>query len=104
MTNTSLKLEINSLPKDVRAQVADFVEFLKRLFTEDEVKEVRSKYLIGTSKRYKGATIFWQIDNFERVHAGKILQYIPETGKRAKSTDGKGLINWVHSLNKTEDL
>lgn len=30
MTNTSLKLEINSLPADLRAEVADFVEFLKK--------------------------------------------------------------------------
>jgi hypothetical protein len=30
MTNTSLKLEINSLPKALRAEVADFVEFLKK--------------------------------------------------------------------------
>jgi hypothetical protein len=83
-------------------QENNFIEFLKTLFAEDEVKEVVSKYLIGTSKHYKGAAIFWQIDNFERIHAGKILQYIPETGKRAKSPDGNGLINWVHSVNKTE--
>lgn len=30
MTNTSLKLEINSLPKNLREEVADFVEFLKK--------------------------------------------------------------------------
>ncbi|MBK6986729.1 MAG: DUF2281 domain-containing protein [Bacteroidetes bacterium] len=30
MTNTSLKLEINSLPKALREEVADFVEFLKK--------------------------------------------------------------------------
>lgn len=29
MTDTTLKLEINSLPKELRAEVADFVEFLK---------------------------------------------------------------------------
>lgn len=29
MTNTSLKIEINSLPKSLRDEVADFVEFLK---------------------------------------------------------------------------
>ncbi len=29
MTNTSLKIEINSLPKAIREEVADFVEFLK---------------------------------------------------------------------------
>ncbi len=30
MTNTTLKFEINSLPKELRAEVADFVEFLKK--------------------------------------------------------------------------
>ena len=30
MTNTSLKLEINSLPKSLRDEVADFVDFLKK--------------------------------------------------------------------------
>jgi hypothetical protein len=30
MTNTSLNLEINSLPKALREEVADFVEFLKK--------------------------------------------------------------------------
>jgi hypothetical protein len=29
MTDTALKLKINSLPKEMRAEVADFVEFLK---------------------------------------------------------------------------
>lgn len=85
-------------------QENNFIEFLKILFTEEEVKEVVSKYLIGTSNHFEGATIFWQIDNLERIHAGKILQYIPETGKRAKTSDGKGLINWVHKVNKTEDF
>ena len=30
MTDTSLKIEINSLPKTLRDEVADFVEFLKK--------------------------------------------------------------------------
>ena len=30
MTNTSLKMEINSLPKALRDEVSDFVEFLKK--------------------------------------------------------------------------
>jgi hypothetical protein len=29
MTNTALKLEINSLPKEMREEVEDFVQFLK---------------------------------------------------------------------------
>ena len=41
MTNTTLKLEINSLPKELRAEVANFVELtnsIKRLLTELDVK------------------------------------------------------------------
>ena len=30
MTNTSLKIDINSLPKALRDEVADFVAFLKK--------------------------------------------------------------------------
>jgi hypothetical protein len=30
MTNTSLKLAINTLPKDLRQELADFVEFITR--------------------------------------------------------------------------
>lgn len=82
----------------------NFIEFLKTLFTDEQVREVVSKYFIGTSKRYKGATIFWQIDNAENVHAGKILQYIAVTGKRAKTQDGKAMINWVHSINKKKEF
>lgn len=78
----------------------NFVQFLKTIFTETEVKEAILRYLIGTSKRWNGATIFWQIDNLQRVHAGKILQYVTKTGKRYKNEDGKSLIDWVHSILK----
>ena len=78
----------------------NFVQFLKTIFSEDEVKEAILKYLIGTSKRWCGATIFWQIDNLEQVHAGKILQYDSEKGKRIKNEQGKALIDWVHSILK----
>ena len=81
-----------------------FVAFLQTLFDSVEVKEAVNKYLISTSKHYPGATIFWQIDDLERVHAGKILQYNLETGKRVKDLEGKSLINWVHSVSKLKDF
>ena len=82
----------------------NFVAFLQTLFDSVEVKEAVNKYLIATSKHYPGATIFWQIDNLERIHAGKILQYNLETGKRVKDLEGKSLINWVHSVSKLKDF
>ena len=40
-----------------------FIQFVKSLFGVDATKEIITKYLIGTSKKWKGATVFWQIDN-----------------------------------------
>ena len=82
----------------------NFVAFLQTLFTSDEVMGAVNKYLIATSNHYAGATIFWQIDNLELIHAGKILQYNSETGKRVKDQEGKSLINWVHSVSKLKDF
>lgn len=78
----------------------NFVLFLEKIFSLAEVKIAIDKYKIGTSKNWNGSTIFWQIDNLNRIHAGKILQYDSISGKRVKNEQGKGLVNWVHSILK----
>lgn len=78
----------------------NFVSFLKTIFSHDKVNYTISQYKIGTSKNWNGSTIFWQIDNHNRIHSGKILQYNTITGKRMKDENNKALINWVHSILK----
>jgi len=78
----------------------DFVKYLKRLFSENDVKKAISKYSIGTSKYWKGATVFWQIDNYLKVRAGKVFLYDSITGNRSKEKDGKSLITWAHRILK----
>jgi hypothetical protein len=86
-------------------QQNNFSLFLETIFTREQVFEAEQKYFITSSNHFKGgATIFWQIDNLERLHAGKILQYDKVTGKRIKTAEGKGLINWVHSVLKLENF
>ncbi len=82
----------------------NFVQFLKTLFSENEVKDAILKYLIGTSKLWNGATVFWQIDNNEKVRHGKIMLYDRETGKRSKNANGKAYINSVGSTLKLKDF
>lgn len=82
----------------------NFVQFLKTIFTELVVKEAILKYSIGSSKYWKGATIFWQIDNKEKVRHGKIMLYHSETGKRFKDQNGKGYISSVQSVLKLKDF
>ena len=51
MTNTSLKIDINSLPKNLRDQVADFVEFLKKKSkSKSELKSREFGYAKGKIK------------------------------------------------------
>ena len=82
----------------------NFVLFLKKLFSESEVRTAVYKYLISTSTYWNGATIFWQIDNLERVHHGKIMLFNPETGKRTKDQNGKGYINSVRSVLRLQNF
>ena len=71
-----------------------FVAYLKRLLGPDKTQTLINKFHIGTSKRWKGATIFWQMDLQGRLRTGKIMLYDPESGKRVKNPYNH--IDWVH--------
>lgn len=81
----------------------NFIQFVKYLFGEIRTKEVIKKYLIGTSKYWNGANVFWQIDNNQKVRHGKIMLYSSETGKRQKNQEGKAYISSVRSVLKLKD-
>ncbi len=78
-----------------------FITFLIQLFGEEITSGLISKYFIGTSKRWKGATIFWQIDSKGKIRTGKIMLYDPKTGERVKEPNN--LIDWVHKALKDPD-
>jgi hypothetical protein len=53
-------------------------------FSKDEVFIATQNYFItGTNICWFYSTVFWQIDDKEQIHAGKIMQY-RFTGKRVK--------------------
>ncbi|WP_280752233.1 MULTISPECIES: DUF6371 domain-containing protein [unclassified Parabacteroides] len=59
------------------------------------------KYRVGTANHWNGSTVFWQIDQQDRIRTGKIMLYEPLTGKRVKNPHSH--ITWVHSLLKQEN-
>ncbi len=75
-----------------------FIVWLQTLFTVDEVHKAVWNYRIGSSNRWSGAVVFWQIDTLSRIHTGKIVQYSPETGRRNKLTSPP--VSWIHSVEK----
>ncbi len=92
---------INTIPKHIMdkslktGQTNNFVTFLKGMFGAGTTKNLIEQYQIGTSKKWEGATVFWQIDTQEQVRSGKIMLYNPNNGKRIKKPFPH--ISWVHS-------
>jgi hypothetical protein len=70
--------------------------YLIDLFGVDITSQLVKRYFIGTSKHWKGATVFWQIDTLGKVRTGKIMLYNPTTGKRLKQPFNH--IFWAHKL------
>ena len=68
------------------------------------MRNILSKYKVGTSKWSNGSTIYWQTDNSGNIRSGKVMSYDVTTGKRKKNVDGKPLITWVHKLLKLENF
>ncbi len=75
----------------------NFLIFLESIIGNAAVAEVMGKYKIGTSKKWKGATVFWQIDEQNKVRTGKMMLYNRLTGKKKK-------VNWVHSVLRLQDF
>ncbi len=80
----------------------NFVKFLFGLFGADTTSQLISRYFIATSKRWDGATVFWQIDTQGKVRTGKIMLYNPDTGKRIKEPFNH--IDWVHTALKLPEF
>lgn len=69
--------------------------FLVRTIGKEGTNKLFSLYKVGTSRKWNGATVFWQIDTSEKVRSGKIMLYDANTGRRVKEPHAH--VCWVHS-------
>ena len=77
-----------------------FYQFIVSKFGKGRAETVFDAYHLGTAARWKGATVFWQVDQGSRVRTGKVMLYDPNTGKRIKHCN-----DWAHSIMlKNHDL
>ncbi|MBL4587467.1 MAG: hypothetical protein JKX84_10495, partial [Flavobacteriales bacterium] len=58
-----------------------FIRFLEKHFGKEKTKKLVDLYRIGTSAKWPGAVVFWQIDSCGNVRTGKIMLY-DQTGHR----------------------
>ena len=76
-----------------RSDRNNLARWLCTQFPEEQVAEVLARYRTGSTR--DGRIIYWQIDEYGQVRAGKVMAYDLD-GHRKK--DGKGNVCWVHSM------
>jgi hypothetical protein len=80
----------------------NFMLFLIDRFGPAVTTVAATKYHIGTSKHWPGATVFWMVDSERYVRTGKIMLYDRTTGKRVKQPFSH--ISWAHSVLKLPEF
>ena len=80
------------------------VTFLKTVYNEKMVDDILAKYMVGTSDKYGGSPIFWQIDEKNKARSGKIMGYDMSTGKRIKTNDSTPQITYFHTATRMPDF
>ena len=76
-----------------RSDRNNLARWLCTQFPEEQVAEVLARYRTGSSR--DGRIIYWQINEYGQVRAGKVMAYDLD-GHRKK--DGKGNVCWIHSM------
>jgi len=66
-----------------------FAILLQQEFGIDKAAELLQRFQIGTSAHWEGATVFWLIDELQRVRAGQVVLF-GDDWHRAKYTDREG--------------
>ena len=84
---------MNDLCHKSRSDRNNLARWLCTQFPEEQVAEVLACYRTGSTR--DGRIIYWQIDEYGQVRAGKVMAYDLD-GHRKK--DGKGNVCWVHSM------
>ena len=80
----------------------NFSIWLREHFGFTEAMQQMMRYRIGTSNHWPNATIFWQIDQQQKVHTGKIMLYDYHTGHRVKEPYNH--IAWVHKSENAKNF
>ncbi len=102
------KPQISFLPSDWveqsmhRYDINPLYRYFTKVMGKENVDKLFSLYRVGTSKRWGGATVFWQTDRDGNVRAGKIMGYDAVTGHRIKEPFNQ--VSWVHSVRKVQDF
>ncbi len=76
-------------------EINPLYRYFCRVFGREETDKLFRLYYIGTSAKWQGSAVFWQIDINGFVRTGKVMCYNHETGHRVK--EPQACVSWAHS-------
>lgn len=81
-----------------------FAHLLQDHFGATLAADLLQRFQIGTSAHFKGACVFWLVDELQRVRGGQVVQFDPD-GHTAKVRQPDGSVlrrtSWVHTALST---
>lgn len=92
--------DLKSSLKNISAN--GFILFLERYFGVAITNALTSSYYIGTSDKWNGSTVFWQIDINGKIRTGEILLFDYKSGKSIKKPFRHK--DWIHTHLKLKDF
>ena len=71
-------------------------QYLSKVFGEQETERLMKMYHVGTSYKWGGSTIYWQVDKDDKVRTGKVMLYNSKDGHRVK--EPRSYVGWAHAF------
>ena len=114
LTNDKATLEIKQVRANVAPKPISYVDcavmersmshyeinplyrYLCKVIGEQETERLMKMYHVGTSYKWGGSTIYWQVDKEGKVRTGKVMLYNPKDGHRVK--EPRTYVGWAHSF------
>lgn len=84
-----------------RYDINPLYQFMVGVMGDKETKRLFEMYHVGTSSKWGGSTVYWQVDSVGRIRTGKVMLYDVKTGHRIK--EPRGYVSWAHSEMKLAD-
>ncbi len=76
--------------------------FLSNTIGRSNAGSLFDLYQVGTSRKWSGSTVFWQMDSNGQIRTGKIMGYDAKTGYRLKVPHPH--VCWVHTELRLPDF
>lgn len=85
-----------------RYDINPLYQYVAKVMGDKEAMRLLALYHVGTSSKWGGSTVYWQVDSLGRIRTGKVMLYDAKTGHRIK--EPRGYVSWAHAEMKLPDF